>query len=160
MIPWRTPTVVDLCQAMRAAQDYSALPILADALQDAGYDDPGALEQLRSPQDLWKAEKAVALLMSEETAAAVRWVERFATELGEGGYPGSLPALTYESLMEAAREYAGGENDSPFGDGSMHWSNEVSGREQEFWANYEKVTGTKIDFEIPGDGTAFFACYC
>jgi hypothetical protein len=44
-IHWRTETVVALCQAMRQSRDYSAMPILADALQDAEYGDEEVLEQ-------------------------------------------------------------------------------------------------------------------
>jgi hypothetical protein len=35
---WRTPTVLDLASQMYQSRDFSAMPILADALQDAGCD--------------------------------------------------------------------------------------------------------------------------
>jgi hypothetical protein len=35
---WRTPTAVALAQQMYESRDFSAMPILADALQDAGCD--------------------------------------------------------------------------------------------------------------------------
>ncbi len=44
---WRTDTAVALAAQMRASRDYSALPILADALQDAGCDEVAILEHCR-----------------------------------------------------------------------------------------------------------------
>ena len=44
---WRTRDVVGLCQAMTASGDFAAMPILADALQDAGCDDERVLGHCR-----------------------------------------------------------------------------------------------------------------
>jgi hypothetical protein len=44
---WRTDTVVALAAQMRALRDYSAVPILADALQEAGCDDERVLAHCR-----------------------------------------------------------------------------------------------------------------
>jgi hypothetical protein len=156
---WRTSTVSLLCQSMREAQDYSATPILADALQEAGCDDAALLEALRGGRPFWSAERLVAQVYSDETAAAVTWVEGFVADLGEGGYPGHLPMMTYEMLMEGARAFNAGD-EYPFGDGSMDWSNVSDERDHEFWAAFQKVTGTRIGFEIAGRGRAFFACNC
>ena len=46
---WRTDTVVAIVAQMRATRDYSVMPILADALQDAGCDDPIVLAHCRRP---------------------------------------------------------------------------------------------------------------
>jgi hypothetical protein len=46
---WLTSTVVALAQQMYDSRDFSAMPILADALQDAGYDDTDILEHCRGP---------------------------------------------------------------------------------------------------------------
>ena len=156
---WRTSTVTLLCQSMREAQDYAATPILADALQDAGCNDGALLEALRGGLPFWSAERLVARIYSDETAAAVDWVEAFVADLGEGGYPGNLPAMTYEMLMNGARAFNAGEH-YPFGDGSMNWSNESDERDHEFWAAFQKLTGTRINFEIEKRGMAFFACHC
>ena len=45
---WLTSTVVVLARQMYASQDYSAMPILADALQDAGCDNEYALSHCQS----------------------------------------------------------------------------------------------------------------
>ena len=46
---WRTTTVLALARQMDDTGDFSAVPILADALQDAGCDDEFLLERCRAP---------------------------------------------------------------------------------------------------------------
>jgi hypothetical protein len=45
---WRTATVMTLARQMNETGEYSALPILADALQDAGCDDQVMLDRCRA----------------------------------------------------------------------------------------------------------------
>jgi hypothetical protein len=45
---WHADTAVSLAQQMYDARDFSAMPILADALQDAGCDNEGILSHCRS----------------------------------------------------------------------------------------------------------------
>jgi hypothetical protein len=44
---WRTTTAVQLARGMYDSRDFSAMPILADALQDAGCDDGDILNHCR-----------------------------------------------------------------------------------------------------------------
>lgn len=44
---WRTSTVVALASRMYDSRDFSAMPILTDALQDAGCEQPDILEHCR-----------------------------------------------------------------------------------------------------------------
>ncbi|WP_232069539.1 hypothetical protein [Gemmata massiliana] len=46
---WRTPTVVALTAQMYESRDFGAMPILADALQDAGCDSADVLDHCRGP---------------------------------------------------------------------------------------------------------------
>jgi hypothetical protein len=46
---WRTSTVVALAQQMYESRDFAPMPILADALQDAGCDHPDILAHCRDP---------------------------------------------------------------------------------------------------------------
>jgi hypothetical protein len=46
---WRTDTAVSLAWGMYESRDFSAMPILADALQDAGCGDEQILEHCRGP---------------------------------------------------------------------------------------------------------------
>jgi hypothetical protein len=45
---WRTDTALSLARQMYESRDFSALPILADALQDAGCDNADILSHCRS----------------------------------------------------------------------------------------------------------------
>jgi hypothetical protein len=44
---WRTDTAVALARQMYESRDFSAMPLLADALQDAGCDNEGVLDHCR-----------------------------------------------------------------------------------------------------------------
>jgi hypothetical protein len=46
---WCTDTVLTLAGQMYEARDFSAMPILADALQDAGCDNTDMLDHCRGP---------------------------------------------------------------------------------------------------------------
>ena len=46
---WRTTTAIQLAQHMYDSRDFSAMPILADALQDAGCDKADILDHCRRP---------------------------------------------------------------------------------------------------------------
>ncbi len=63
---------------MLDGRQFDIMPILADALQDAGCADEPLLAQCRNPKlEQVQAERLVNLIYSEETAAAVRWLEQF-----------------------------------------------------------------------------------
>jgi hypothetical protein len=49
---WRTDTAVALAQQMYDSRDFSAMPTLADALQEAGCDSASVLEHCRAPGNL------------------------------------------------------------------------------------------------------------
>ncbi|AWM41892.1 hypothetical protein GobsT_69870 [Gemmata obscuriglobus] len=46
---WRSDTALSLAQGMYESRDFSATPILADALQDAGCDNDDVLNHCRGP---------------------------------------------------------------------------------------------------------------
>ncbi|MBP3953754.1 hypothetical protein J8F10_00365 [Gemmata sp. G18] len=46
---WRTSTAVALASQMYESRDFGAMPILADALQDAGCDSADVLDHCRGP---------------------------------------------------------------------------------------------------------------
>ena len=46
---WRTSTAVAIAKGMYESRDFSAMPILADALQDAGCDSDDILNHCRGP---------------------------------------------------------------------------------------------------------------
>jgi hypothetical protein len=46
---WLTPTVLTLARSIRESRDFGAMPILADAIQDAGCDNEDVLDHCRGP---------------------------------------------------------------------------------------------------------------
>lgn len=52
---WRTPTVLALARQMRKAQDLSSMPILADALEDAGCDNESFCATAAHPASIYRA---------------------------------------------------------------------------------------------------------
>jgi hypothetical protein len=157
---WRTQTVIALCQAMRQERDYSALPILADALQDADYADEEILATMRSGPDKIEAQRLVALIYSAETAAAVKRIESIATTLGDGvilelgGEYVEGKDMSYSTLIDVANRWLDSE-DSTTGQGSANWTSDFF-RVNEFWESYEMVTGRKPDDPM----TSPFSCIC
>jgi len=63
---WRTPTVVSLAEATYADNEFDRLPILADALEDAGCDDAAILAHLRDPSQHVRGCWALDLLLGKE----------------------------------------------------------------------------------------------
>ncbi len=49
---WRTDTAMSLARTMYDSRDFSAMPILADALQDAGCDNEDILNHCRDPKQI------------------------------------------------------------------------------------------------------------
>ena len=50
---WRTDTAMSLATHIYESREWVAMPILADALQDAGCEDPLILAPLRDPAGVW-----------------------------------------------------------------------------------------------------------
>ena len=68
---WRTDTAVLLAKQMYESREFSAMPILADALQDAGCDNDDMLNHCRD------ANQARSRLLGRRSGAGeVGWVER------------------------------------------------------------------------------------
>jgi hypothetical protein len=63
---WRTGNVVALAEAIYEAQDYTRLPILADALEDAGCTDVGMLTHCREPGEHVRACWVVDFLLGKQ----------------------------------------------------------------------------------------------
>lgn len=151
---WRTATVTGLCLSMRQEQDFSALPILADALQDAGCDDDELLARLRGgTADRFASGALVAAVLSDETADAVRWIEEFAA-----AHDGSMysdrhsKTYTYAVMIDAAEAWVESRH-------HLVGGTELEGESvpDEFWERYQLATGKSVPEEHRG---SFFSCSC
>jgi hypothetical protein len=63
---WRTSTAVGLADQMYGSRDFSAMPILADAIQDAGCDSADILDHCRGPGPHVRGCWVVDLLLGKE----------------------------------------------------------------------------------------------
>lgn len=161
MTQWRTQSVVDLCGAMRQERDYSALPMLADALQEAGYEDEGTLTRMRANPGEIEAQRLVALVYSPESAAAVAKIERIAAALGDGAILelgddyNQIREMNYGTLIEGANRWIDQEEwTTQHGDET--WRSDFPAYAAEFWKCFEIITGRKPEDDTP----SFFACSC
>ena len=66
---WPTPGIVDLAQKMYEERDFSSMPILADALQEAGCDNADILDHCRGPEPHCRGCWLVDLLLHQEWTA-------------------------------------------------------------------------------------------
>jgi hypothetical protein len=150
---WRTPTVRALCRRMLDTRDFEALPILADALEEAGCDDGGLLALCRDAGlKSRSAERAVNLVYSDETAAAVRWLEQFAHDVGYGSM------YTYEDIVEAGHE-AIREGGYCWGtDEGADFFRQSDDNRREFFRNWSLVTGVAVPEETQEN--IGFSCAC
>jgi hypothetical protein len=63
---WRTDTALSLAAQMYDSRDFSAMPILADALQDAGCDSEDVLNHCRGPGPHCRGCWVVDLVLGKE----------------------------------------------------------------------------------------------
>jgi hypothetical protein len=63
---WRTDTALSLARQMYDSRDFSAMPILADALQDAGCDSDDVLNHCRQPGEHVRGCWVVDLVLGKE----------------------------------------------------------------------------------------------
>jgi uncharacterized protein (TIGR02996 family) len=91
LLCWRTSNVLALCRQMRESRDFTPLPILADALQDAGCENAAVLGHCRSNAEPWSW--VVSLMLGETMRAVVEgrdedfprlvWADEAGGERGE-----------------------------------------------------------------------------
>jgi hypothetical protein len=154
---WRTTTVLALCRRMLDTREFDALPILADALQDAGCTDTELLTRCQDP-DLKRvtAERVVNLVYSDETAAAVRWLERFARDIGyEDEDP---PTYSYEQVVEIGRQGASSGDMFFWTDAGADFFRDSADNRREFFRNWSLVTGVAVPEEDQENMTCACAC--
>jgi hypothetical protein len=68
---WRTPTVVSLAQTIYAEKAFDRMPVLADALEDAGCDNDDILTHCRRPGEHVRGCWVVDLLLDKDRARSL-----------------------------------------------------------------------------------------
>ena len=164
---WRTSTVVALCRRMLDTREFDAMPILADALQDAGCEDRELLALCQNPElKPLLAERAVNLVYSVETAAAVRWLEQFVRDINYGDYDDDGNKIKgsdtdphdYEYVIQMGKQGLE-EGEMYFGsDAGADFFRESADNRREFFRNWSLVTGVAVPEEAQEGIT--FSCAC
>ncbi len=144
------------------------MPLLADALEEAGCTDDKLLKQCRAPNLVRiQAERLVNLVSSAETAAAVRWLEQFVRDINYRHYKDEHDRVgtqsdsephTYERIIDAGL----------YGiiEGGMHFSSDAGAdyfresgdNRREFFRNWSLVTGVPAPEEL--QARISFSCSC
>lgn len=165
---WRTSVVVALCRRMLDAREFDVLPILADALEDAGCTDGELLARCRgSGLEPVQAERVVNLVYSDETAAAVRWLEQFVRNINyrdykdehdEVGTESDTDPHTYEYAIQVG--YNGVDEGNMFfaTDEGADFFRDSDDNRREFFRNWSLVTGVPVPEEIRERITVRCAC--
>lgn len=135
---WRTDTVVALCASIRETRDFSVCPILADALEEAGYPETDNLAVLRDPAaPKWKAVMLVAFLYSDASALAAAALTQWAVHVG----------YDFETVLHAGHEFlsSGEAFSDPVG---YNWdasnSFDTPADAELFWDRFALATGAGV----------------
>lgn len=161
---WNDGTVPNLAQTIFDGRRYDLLPILADALEEAGYPDAALPARFRTPLAPVTAVRLLAPIVGGDLAESVKWLENLAAELGPADtYEYGEVEMTYEDLMGFAKKWVdstanledrwGGTYTTERG--SEHWRSVMYRQNDKFWDHYENVTG-----ETTNHPEAFFSCGC
>lgn len=147
---WRSSTVLAIAQAIYKDKDYSNLPILADAMEDANCPNTELVQQVRriavEDYDAIYCQRVVCIVLGGEYQEAVTKIEEIAEDTD----------LTYHSLMQAAERWLKWE-DYTIQYGDEHWRDTFPGHQKRFWKCYQVVNGAKVNEDKQGQ---FFSCSC
>lgn len=153
---WQTAIVQALCQRMHETLDFSPMPILADALQDAGCTDEKLLLEFRKNASRLQAIKQTAMRCPGEhyraRCFAASWLLGFAEEYG---------LYDADELFDAAIATGPGRllvfsgNHGDEAQGIMQHDKDTR---EEFWRYVGVLTGEAVPKETYE--TIIYACAC
>jgi hypothetical protein len=179
---WLTSTVVDLAQTIYDLRAYESLPVLADALEDAGCDDRELIVYLRTRDEKWlqlldcfaafwegkyerplQADDVLYWLsrcsrMPKDVDQSLEMIKNWAVKIGSPGWYDDVETdredATPQRLVRWAAEYRRSGDYVHMG-ANMDYQ-DYWDRMEEFWRSYEDLTGEKVE-----DATqSFFSCAC
>lgn len=170
-------SIYAICARMREIQDFSALPILSDALQEANFPEE-LVNRCRNPPESWAEQtRLVAEVMGGEAWEAVLWIDEFCAELGAPGEYwwteedrkehaheyGDPPLLDYKRLVEVLRSNEGSDDSYVWklrNDWISFYGYDTPDRchvdRAKMWEMYYLATG-RLD---TGDHGSVFSCSC
>lgn len=184
---WRTAPVRSLMAALDDRKDYGLLPVLADALEEAGCDDPVVLDYLRTAAPPhagpWYRRVVEGTAGAHDVVAAVDWLTEFGKTLlgyfyhdqpyvsewsGETTTYGVRPApldQAFAWILGVCDEYVATATADADGDGDrfgfygVDTPDEARAGYEEMWHRYEVLTGVTL-WDADGDPPFPFYCSC
>lgn len=145
---WLSSTVIDLAQLMQAEQDFSRLPILGDALMDAGCDCGPLLVACQNEKEPAYAKRLVALLLGGAHAEAAKWLEEFADKWN----------FNWRAMLEETETQQGGVTAMGI---DLHGRDElVPGDEEQFWSCIALLNGKSVDDYTEQREDFYWGCSC
>src|SRR5262249_22429157 len=102
------------------------------------------------------AERLVNLVYSDETAAAVRWLEQFARDIGYESE--DLPTYSYEQVVEIGHHGVSSGHMSFWTDAGADFFRESDDNRREFFRNWSLATGVAVPEEE--QESIGFSCAC
>lgn len=142
---WKTLEIVRMCEGMRESKDYSALPILADALEEAGFPDTKLSQKCRDYRDVYGLglpSRVIGRVLGGDIQDSIDWLTDFASEA----------QMSFDAFMVAAQEF--------LRTGEMHYlsfdtPDRAYSETGEMWRHYNIVTGYEVE-----DKGVVFRCGC
>lgn len=126
---WRTSTVIDMCRSLLESEEWHRLPILGDALMDAGCDSQELITACQSTKESAFAMRIAAIVLGGEHADAIKWLEQFADK-----YNFSWIEMIHAATVEGSYVVAMGHD--------LHGPSELDdGEEDQFWQCIQTLTG-------------------
>lgn len=179
MAPWKNETVSLLLTGIRKEDAYDRLPVLADALEEAGYDDPQVLAALRlNPSPLagpWVERVVAGVVDCADLHVAV---ENLASTFDDyiSTTADTLPYSPVDDVprflwvMAVCRKYfeEGQEKDTvkvPWRDVAVLVDTYDLARDEELWETYKSLTGDRPDppeddRPDPPEDDDYYSCAC
>lgn len=172
---WQTKLVMGICENIYKTKQYDQLPVLADAMEEAGCSDAELLSLCRrnwgnDEHTATQGQMVVCLVLGGDYEEVVRRVEEIATKMGEGNtnYDYDVPPkpLDYVQMMEGAKAYLD-QGDYVIEYGDENWRNTFPQYAADFWKCYEIITGVSYEKwkeekpeERQWERGYFFSCSC
>lgn len=171
MAPWKNETVSLLLTGIRKEDAYDRLPVLADALEEAGYDDHQVLAALRQdPSPLagpWVERVAAGIVDYADLREAVEsmtslfdvYISTAADDLLDQPAD-DVPRFLW--VMAVCRKYfeEGQERDTvkvPWRGKAVSVETYDLARDEELWDVYASLTGDRPD---PPEDDDYYSCAC
>lgn len=163
---WRTKEVVIMCEVLLAyrvmagERTFPLMGLLADALEEADCKDEDLLGEVRGEKDPVLQERLVNIIWSEESEAAVDWLENLGHQIGRSRYEDEpSPKADYKEMVEAGGRAITASYHCWGTDAGSEFFNGNEENRAAFFRNWALVTGVREPGEEKQKSITF-RCAC